>query len=241
MVYIVHRGYIKIWRKTEDSGLFQLPFAFTLFAYMLMKASHKPIRFGTVDIQRGQLCTGRHKLAEELGMTEQSIRTALKHLHKMEMLTSKPTNKYTVYTIVNYNNYQDNQPTDNQQTNQQLTNEQPTTNQQLTTIQEHKHISIKELKKEEGAAFALPDWVDKTHWDIWVKARKKMNNDQKQMQVDKLKAWKDEGLDFAGALANAAANGTQGLFLPDSKKTFSRTPSIDNFSNKDYGQGVNDL
>jgi hypothetical protein len=170
-------------------------------------------------------------------MSEQSIRTSLNHLHEMGMLTSTSTNKYTIYTIVNYNIYQDNQPTDNQQ----LTNEQPATNQQLTTIQTHKHISIKELKKEEVAAFALPDWIDKTHWDIWVKARKKMSPDQKQMQVIKLQSWKDLGLDYAGALANAAANGTQGLFLPDSKKTYSRTPASDNFSTKDYGQGVNDL
>ena len=94
--------------------------------------------------------------------------------------------------------------------------------------------------EKSAAAFALPDWIDKTHWDIWVKARKKMNNDQKQMQVDKLKAWKDEGLDFAGALANAAANGTQGLFLPDSRKK-QPIPKQDSFDTKDYGQGVSSL
>ena len=101
-------------------------------------------------------------------------------------------------------------------------------------------------KEEEGngrsdsSTFVLPDWIDKTHWDIWVKARKKMNDDQKQMQVAKLKSWKDEGLDFSGALANAAANGTQGLFLPTS--TAKRNiPKQDNFESKDYGKGVTSL
>lgn len=74
------------------------------------------------------------------------------------------------------------------------------------------------VEGEKERAFALPDWIDKGHWDIWVKARKKMNDAQKQMQVEKLKAWKDEGFDFAGALSNAAANGTQGLFLPNNGK-----------------------
>lgn len=94
--------------------------------------------------------------------------------------------------------------------------------------------------RSDSSTFVLPDWIDKTHWDIWVKSRKKMNDDQKQMQVAKLKAWKDEGLDFAGALANAAANGTQGLFLPQSnvKRTI---PKQDNFDTKDYGQGVTSL
>jgi hypothetical protein len=94
-------------------------------------------------------------------------------------------------------------------------------------------------KEKEKDAFALPDWIDKTHWDIWVKARKKMNDAQKQMQVDKLKEWKDEGMDFAGALANAAANGTQGLFLPNNGKR--PIPKQDNFETKNYGTGVTSL
>jgi DNA-binding transcriptional MocR family regulator len=93
-----------------------------------------------VDLERGQLCTGRHRLAGELGMSEQTIRTALEHLHNLEMITSEPTNKFTIYSIVNYNSYQDQQPTINQPT----TNEQPTSNQPTTTIQEHKHINTKE-------------------------------------------------------------------------------------------------
>jgi hypothetical protein len=140
----MHRGYIKIWRKTLDSGLFQLPNALALFVYMLLEATHKPIRYGTVDLDRGQLVTGRHKLAESIGISEQATRTALAHLIELDFITSKATNKYTVYTIVNYNKYQDIDAIPNQQNNQQATNEQPTSNQQATTIQEHKHINTQE-------------------------------------------------------------------------------------------------
>lgn len=104
---------------------------------------------------------------------------------------------------------------------------------------EERRGETEKRQRREESAFALPDWIDKTHWDIWVKARKKMNNDQKQMQVDKLKKWKDEGLDYAGALANAAANGTQGLFLPNNGKR--PIPKQDSFDTKDYGQGVSSL
>lgn len=143
----MHRGYIKIWRKVKDSGLYQLPNAFTLFVYMLTEATHKPIRFGTVDLERGQLSTGRHILSSTLKMSEQSVRTALKHLHNLGMITSKSTSQCTVYTIVNYNNYQDSTVEPNQQINQPSTNDQPTTNQHLTTIQEHKNIRTKEENK----------------------------------------------------------------------------------------------
>jgi len=63
----------------------------------------------------------------------------------MDMITSKATNHFTIYTIVNYNNYQDiDTPTD-QQSDQQPTNNRPTTDQQPTTTKEGK----KERREEE--------------------------------------------------------------------------------------------
>ena len=108
----------------------------------------------------------------------------------------------------------------------------------LTSNQEPLTINQKQTIKT-SATFVLPDWVNRSHWDLWVSSRKKMNSDQKQMQVEKLKKWKDDGLDFAGALLNAAANGTQGLFLPNENKVNgNRMIKSDNFESKDYGTGV---
>ena len=81
-------------------------------------------------------------------------------------------------------------------------NQEPITNNQINT----------------SATFVLPDWICKEDWDLWVSVRKKMNNQQKQKQVEKLDGWRKQGLDFAGALKNAGMNGTQGLFLPPASK-----------------------
>lgn len=236
----MHRGYIKIWRKIKDSGLFQLPNALTLFIYMLTEATHKPIRYGTVDLERGQLVTGRHKLSAELKMSERSIRTAIDHLTKLDFIASKATSKYTIYTIVNYGKYQDMDLTSDQVNDQQPTSNRPTTDQQPTTIQEHKHISTKEIKTS-CTTFALPDWVDKDNWDLWMKTRKgkKMIPEQMQAQIKKLEKWKDCGLDYRGALFNAASNGYAGLFLPDNRKQ--STPKSENFEQRDYGKGITAL
>jgi len=81
-------------------------------------------------------------------------------------------------------------------------------------------VNRKPETENRNAAFALPDWIDKTQWDLWMKTRKgkKMIAEQMQAQVNKLDGWRTQGLDHCGALANAAANGYTGLFLPDSKK-----------------------
>ena len=71
--------------------------------------------------------------------------------------------------------------------------------------------------RADAPAFALPDWINKSHWDAWHSCdkRKKATDAQKQMAVEKLAAWKAEGIDHAAALENAAIAGWQGLFKPD--------------------------
>jgi uncharacterized protein YdaU (DUF1376 family) len=71
--------------------------------------------------------------------------------------------------------------------------------------------------RERGPDFVLPDWIDRDHWDAWhsTPKRKKATPQQKQLAIKKLQAWRDQGLDYAGALENAATGGYQGLFLPN--------------------------
>ena len=79
-----------------------------------------------------------------------------------------------------------------------------------------------EEKKEESPrkrsnTFHVPDWINKTHWDAWHSCAKRKNasDAQKQMAVDKLDSWRQQGIDHAAALENAAIAGWQGLFKPD--------------------------
>lgn len=79
-------------------------------------------------------------------------------------------------------------------------------------------------RKNTGAVpapiFALPEWIDRGHWDAWHSSpkRKKATDEQKQLAVDKLAKWRKSGLNHAGALENAALGAYQGLFLPDAKR-----------------------
>jgi biotin operon repressor len=142
----VHRGYIKVWRKVEDSGLLQLPNTFALFMYILISASHKDRKMGTpngaIEVKRGQFISGRKELALRLKQSEQQVRTSLERLKKMGIITIKATNKYSVYTIVNYDIYQDRH---NEITNT-TSNKQPSDSQQVTTKQECKNLRIKNNK-----------------------------------------------------------------------------------------------
>ena len=81
------------------------------------------------------------------------------------------------------------------------------------------------IKTAQAPAFSLPDWINEKHWDAWHSCdkRKKATNAQKQMAVEKLDQWRQEGIDFAAALENAAVAGWQGLFKPDDKRPVATT------------------
>lgn len=81
----------------------------------------------------------------------------------------------------------------------------------------HQLNQKKEKKAAAASSFVLPDWINKSHWDAWHSCakRKAASDAQKQMAVDKLDSWRQQGIDHAAALENAAIAGWQGLFKPD--------------------------
>ncbi len=126
-------GYIKLHRRVLDGGWLQNPDLWCFWCWCLLKASHK-VHYQTVGLQRvkleqGQFVFGRKAAAAELKISEQRVRTLLSKLIEWQNLTIKPTNKFSIVTIVNWEFYQVNDSA----TTSNPTNDQPTTNQQLTT------------------------------------------------------------------------------------------------------------
>lgn len=141
MVVNINGNWVKLFAKFTTWEWYKEQNTKSLFIHCLLKANWKDGKFEGKIIPRGSFVTGRKKLAQELGLSEQEIRTALKHLISTNELTTISTNKYSIITVVNYELYQQ----VNQQTNQQLTNNQPATNQQLTTIEEYKNNRIPDI------------------------------------------------------------------------------------------------
>ncbi|HCZ5832857.1 TPA: DnaD domain protein, partial [Staphylococcus aureus] len=144
-------GWIKLHRKLLDSPIFQNEKLFKVFAYCLMKASHKDhtqlVGRRVVELEKGQFVFGRKRASEELRLKESTVRDYIKLLENLGTIVVKSDNKFSVITVVNWAIYQsmeensdsknDNKSTTNQQqmdnkstTNQQQINNKWTTNQQ---------------------------------------------------------------------------------------------------------------
>ena len=94
-----------------------------LFIHMLLKANWKDGNFKGTTVPRGSFVSSIGKLAGETGLTEREIRTAISHLKKTGEVTSKTTNKYTVFTVVKYDLYQtSDKQNDSQETSKRHSN-----------------------------------------------------------------------------------------------------------------------
>lgn len=131
------QGYIKLYRKTMDSAIWDDPYYLKLWLYCLMKATHKEhtqlVGNQLITLQPGEFVTGRMVLSDELnkGMkpsnkqSEISWWRYLNNLAKWEMLNIKKTNKYSVVSIVKWDEYQESE--------QQVNNKCTSNEQQMNT------------------------------------------------------------------------------------------------------------
>lgn len=104
-------GWIKIHRKLRDNPIYKNSVAVHCWIECLMRATHKEyevlIGREKIPLKPGQFVMGRKEFAKEINV---SPSTAWFWLHQFKvdsMIDIKSTNKYSVVTILNWDEYQD--------------------------------------------------------------------------------------------------------------------------------------
>jgi len=171
----MHRGYVKLWRKSLDAGWLKNPKLWTFWCWCLMKASHKEydqiINCQTIHLAPGDFIFGLKSASKELKMSIQSTRTILFFLEQNKNLMRKTTNKFSIISIINWYNYQ----SEENPTNKQLTNKQQTTNKQLTTNKNDKNDKNKEYSVDflSFYNFYPNKKAPREAWKVWNKIPKR--------------------------------------------------------------------
>lgn len=147
----MREGWIKLHRKISSWEWYDEPNTKSLFLHLLLHANWKDKQWRGMTIKRGDFLTSIKKLSDELGITYQSIRTCLKHLQSTGDITVKPTNKFSVITVTNYEGYNNSDDEDNMQTNSP---DNSLANSQLTTTKKDKK---KRSKRTTTKGFVPPD------------------------------------------------------------------------------------
>lgn len=112
-----------------DTSFYRQPLTLALFYHLLLRANHedKKIIWNKEEmiVKKGQLVAGRKSLSKESGISERSVRTGLDTLKSTNTIAIKSTNKFSIITVLNYEQYQ--------QTPSRSTSKRPASDQQATT------------------------------------------------------------------------------------------------------------
>lgn len=126
-------GAIWIHRRILDWEWYTDSVTMRVFIHCLLRANWKDGKWRGIEIKRGSFVTSRKHLANELNISEQEVRTAIEHLVSTNELTKSAHAKYTVITVVRYDEYQQSNQQNNQASTNKSTDNQPSSNQVATT------------------------------------------------------------------------------------------------------------
>ena len=121
----MYEGFVKLPRDIVNWRWFADDKVFKVYVYLLVNAAFKPMQWKKENLEKGQLITGRKRLATALGMSESAVRNALANLESTGEIAIKTTNKYSVITLLKWAKTQD---CDYFFANKTPTNSQQTTN-----------------------------------------------------------------------------------------------------------------
>jgi len=130
-------GWIKIHRKLFEWEWWDKSEMIHIFIYFLLKANFEKNKWHGIQLKRGQFVTSIKSISKSTNLSSQVIRTCINRLKLTNEITIKSTNKFSIITICNYENYQISE----NKANKQITNKQQTNNNQLTTDKKEKNVN----------------------------------------------------------------------------------------------------
>jgi hypothetical protein len=162
-------GFINLYRKLLEWRFAQHPIAVALWIRLLLRANWQDGYFHGREIPRGSLAASAKTLAEETGISENTVRRWLKKFEENGEITTESTNKFTIITIPKYNEYQNATWSDvstqvgNQVSNQLSDQVGTQMSEQMSTQvgnQVSDDIKNKEIKKERNKEEKREDVAD---------------------------------------------------------------------------------
>jgi len=105
-----HRGFIRIWRKIWDNPLSRKPIYLSIFLYILSHANYedKDIIWNNkkVKIKRGSYIGSISEIAEHFKISKGTVYYVLEYLKVERIVERRSTGKFTLFTVLNYDDYQ---------------------------------------------------------------------------------------------------------------------------------------
>lgn len=186
----MNNGWVKLHRSMLDWEWYTDINVCRLFTHMLLKANHKDKNWRGILIKRGQTLTSLNTLESETGLSKSQIRTAIKKLISTREIAQQSHSQHTVFTIKNYDYYQD----DDTQNSKQVTSESHTNDTRVTSNKNEKNEKNEKNGKTTLAESRIPvkDLVEIYNQECTA-LPKIVSFNEKQKRISQLKArWNED-------------------------------------------------
>lgn len=100
-------GYVKLYRSIINWEWYDDLVTKAVFLHLLITVSIEDSEWHGITIKRGSRIASYEALASELKLSFKQIRTAINHLERTGEVARSKYPKYTVFTVINYDNFQE--------------------------------------------------------------------------------------------------------------------------------------
>lgn len=153
------KAFIKLSRSMLKWQWFAVDGMLNVWIYLLLNARYEDGYVFGVLVKRGQVIAGRKKIAIETGLSERTVRTCLSRLKSTNEIAIETTNRYSIITILKWEEYQSKKIKPTNQATNEPTSDRPASDQQATTNKEYKEYKERKNKDiKSNTAFIPPSF-----------------------------------------------------------------------------------
>lgn len=155
----MNNGWIKMHRSIMDWEWYKDSEALHLFIHLLIEANHSNKYWMGVLVKRGEFVTSIASLSKATGITAKKIRARLDKFEETGEIKRTASNKHTIITVINYNNYQDSVGEESKPEKEELP----------LNVYENRYVDNGETEKlalENGELVNIPAYAVKAKADI---------------------------------------------------------------------------
>lgn len=109
------------------------PKTVAVYFWLRMHANHFRVGWDNVELAPGELVMGRASLAVQTGLTQNEVRTALDHLKSTGYITIKSTNKFSIISFTDKENWRTEHISSTSEFTSNTASRAPAEHQQTTT------------------------------------------------------------------------------------------------------------
>jgi len=210
----MNRGYVKVWRKFQDSFFYNDSEAVHLWLHILLSVNHKDREFmfngKRQSCKTGSMITGMSKLSEITGINRSKIKRLLDMFESETLIETQRNNKFSIISVINWDEHQSIETQNETPVKRQRNASETPVNPNKNYKNDKNEKKIKEkIKKEKFGEFLnvllTEDEREKLNFLFgYVNAEMKIENLSTYLQSTNCKKYKDH---YATILSWARKNG----------------------------------